>query len=152
MAAGTTASRVFDLIKPYVEELGLILWDVRFVKEGATWYLRVVIDSDNGVWIEDCENVSRRIDPVIDEADPIQQSYVLEVTSPGIGRELTRREHFEKMIGREVTVRTVRPVEGRRDFEGALVAYDGNVTVAENGADVTVPKDNIASVKLVEEL
>lgn len=81
-------------MKPIIERLGLSLWDVRFVKEGAEYYLRVFIDSENGITIEDCENVSRAIDEPLDIADPISQSYCLEVSSPGVERELRTDEHF----------------------------------------------------------
>ncbi len=150
--AGNTASRVFDLIKPCVEEQGLTLWDVRFLKEGATWYLRVIIDSEEGIGIENCVDVHHAIDPILDEADPVSQAYTLEVCSPGWERELTRPEHFEKMAGRVVRVKTVRPVDGQREFQGELVNGDGAVTVCVNGNNMDFAKEAISSVKLVEEI
>jgi ribosome maturation factor RimP len=93
------AERVYTLIKDTVEEQGVSLWDVRFLKEGASWYLRVFIDKEGGINIDDCTNVSHAIDPIIDEADPIDKSYYLEVCSCGIDRELTRPAHFEAMKG-----------------------------------------------------
>ena len=91
---GNTVEIVTDIVKPVIEEMGLTLWDVRFEKEGAGWYLRVFIDKEGGVDINDCENVSRATDPLIDEADPITQAYYYEVSSPGIGRALVRPWHF----------------------------------------------------------
>ncbi|MDL2232608.1 ribosome maturation factor RimP [Ruminococcaceae bacterium OttesenSCG-928-L11] len=119
-----------ELIAPIVEELGLRLWDVRFEKEGATWYLRYLIDKEEGITIQDCEAVNKAIDPVLDNADPIQQSYVLEVSSPGAERQLTRDWHFAECMGEPVQVRLIRPFKGRRDFVGALTDYDGdNITI-----------------------
>ena len=92
------------LALPLAEELSLRVWDIRFEKEGASWYLRIFIDKPGGVTIEDCEALSRAIDPVLDEADPISVPYYLEVSSPGLGRELTCPAHFEEMMGREVRV------------------------------------------------
>ena len=150
--AGNTASRVFDLLKPCVEEKGLQLWDVRFLKEGATWYLRVFIDSENGVGIDDCVEVHHAIDPILDQADPISQAYTLEVCSPGWERELTRPEHFEIMKGRVVRVKTIRPIDGQKEFEGTLCEYDQSIVIESDGNNMTFPKDSISSVKLVEEI
>ena len=150
--AGNTASRVFDLIKPCVEEKGVTLWDVRFLKEGATWYLRVIIDSENGIGIENCVEVHHAIDPILDEADPVSQAYTLEVCSPGWERELTRPEHFEIMTGRTVRVKTIRPIDGQKEFEGVLKGCDQAVEIESNGNNMSFPKESISSVKLVEEI
>ncbi len=122
--SNNTAGRVFDLARPVVNGLGLSLWDVRLEKEGANWILRVVIDKDGGVTLNDCENVSRALDPVLDEEDPIEQSYFLEVSSPGIERELTKKEHFEKYEGKPINIRLVRPLDDNRDFCGKLIGFD----------------------------
>lgn len=98
MAPGkkNTVGIVTDLVRPITDELGLDLWDVRFEKEGSTWYLRIFLDKEEGVNIDDCENVSRRLSPILDETDPIVQSYTLEVSSPGIGRDLRRRSILKR--------------------------------------------------------
>ena len=111
MAGKNTAETVWKIAEPYIKELGLELWDVRFVKEGAEWYLRIFIDSENGITIDDCEAVSRAIDEPLDIADPIDRSYCLEVSSPGIERELVREEHFERFIGADVMVKMIRPLD-----------------------------------------
>ena len=103
----SAAERVYSLIKETVEEQGVELWDVRFVKEGASWYLRVFIDKQDGITIDDCTNVSHAIDPVIDEADPIDKSYYLEVCSCGIERELSKPEHFEKVLGQDEPIERI---------------------------------------------
>ena len=121
-APGGIAGAVAPLVEPITAELGLQLWDIRFLKEGASWILRVVIDrEDSPVSINDCVDVSRRLSPLLDEADPIPQSYCLEVTSPGADRELTRPEHFTYYEGYPVTVTLYSPDEaGRKELEGIL--------------------------------
>ncbi len=143
-----TQDTVRQLAEPIAQELGLRLWDVRFVKEGSEHYLRITIDKDDGILIEDCEKMSRAIDPVLDEVDPISVPYFLEVSSPGLGRLLTRNEHFEQMIGQQIRVLTIRPVDGEREFVGELTAYDGSVTIEADGVCRCFKKADIASVKL----
>lgn len=131
---GLTVSKVRELCEPIVADLGLRLWDVRYLKEGAQWYLRIFIDKDGGVGIDDCERVSRAINDPLDELDPIENSYCLEVCSPGIERELVRPEHFEQYIGADVMVKLLRPVEGvGKEFDGVLKEYsDGTVTIRDH--------------------
>ena len=95
---GNTVAAVWEIAAPVAEQLGLSIWDIRFQKEGVSWYLRIYIDKEGGVGITDCENFSRAVDGPLDEADPIEQSYYLEVSSPGVERQLTRDEHFNGMI------------------------------------------------------
>lgn len=142
------AEKITELISPAVEELGFMLWDVRFVKEGADWFLRVFIDSENGISIDDCVDVSRAIDPVIDEADPIDKSYCLEVCSPGIERELIKPEHFGKKIGQKVKVKLYKAIDNQKEFIGILIRYDGDVTIDADGEERKFAKADVASVKL----
>ena len=151
--AGNTAAVCRRLAEPAAAELGLDIWDVRFLKEGASWILRVVIDKEGGVSIDDCVEMTRLLDPLLDEADPIAQSYCLEVTSPGIERELTRPEHFVRYIGRPVRVRLIRPLEGIREFAGVLAAFaDGSLTLRlEDGAERAFPLRETAGVNAVDD-
>lgn len=152
--SGNTVEIVRSLAAPLAKELGLMIWDVRFVKEGADWFLRIFIDKEGGIGIEDCENMSRAVNPVLDEADPIEQSYCLEVCSPGIDRELTRPEHFEAYLGSVVQVRLIRPMEdGRRELCGELVRYEENVLTLslENGEELSVVKKDTASVRVADD-
>ena len=122
-----TVQAVRELAQPLADELGFFLWDVRFEKEGATWYLRVLIDKDGGIDMNDCEAFTRPFNKILDEADPIDQSYVLECGSPGLGRELRRPEHFEVCIGDVVRVRLIRPDEnGEREFVVGLAGYEND--------------------------
>ena len=123
------AERVYSLIKDTVESCGVELWDVRFLKEGASWYLRVFIDKAQGVTIDDCTNVSHAIDPVIDEADPIDVSYYLEVCSPGIERELSRPEHFGKVVGEKIKIKLYKAMDGKKEFTGILENADEKITL-----------------------
>ena len=153
--AGNTVAVCTRLAQPVAEELGLQLWDVRFVKEGAAWYLRFFIDREGGVTIDDCEEMSRRMDKLLDEADPIACSYCLEVSSPGVERELSRPEHFEQFLGWPVKVRTIRPVDGVREFVGLLERWDGETASLEieeeDGCRHVFSRKDVASVHLTEE-
>lgn len=150
MAKQNTNQRVEEIIKPYADELGLEIWDVRFTKEGTDWYLRIFIDKDGGVSIDDCVDLTRAITKPLDEADPISQSYMLEVSSPGVERELTRDEHFEKYVGSPVMLRAIRPVDGVRDFNGIMTDYtDKKITVKlEDETEVIFDKKDTSYVKL----
>ena len=113
-SGGNTAQRVEALVRPVVEGMGLRLWDVVFEKEGPDWYLRVLIDRDGTMDTDTCAEVSHALDPILDEADPIDQSYYLEVGSPGLGRKLTRPEHYEALKGEKIGVKLIRPNRRRR--------------------------------------
>ncbi len=149
---GATVEAVRNLIEPIVSQLGLELWDVRYVKEGAQWYLRVFIDKAEGVNIEDCEKVSRAIDAPLDELNPIEQSYCLEVCSPGIERELVKEEHFMRFIGADVMIKMIRPIEGiGKEFAGVLKEYNKGEILIEDHSDenqVTINKKDAVWIKL----
>ena len=132
---GGAAAVVEALVRPTVEGFGLRLWDVRFEKEGPDWFLRVLIDRDEPLDTDTCEAVSRAIDPILDEADPIDQSYYLEVGSPGLGRKLTRPEHYEAVQGQKISVRLYRANEnGVKEFSGLLTSREGNTITLEGPA------------------
>lgn len=150
---GNTVEIVTDIVKPVIEEMGLTLWDVRFEKEGASWYLRVFIDKEGGVNIDDCENISRATDPLIDEADPITQAYYYEVSSPGVGRDLVRPWHFDKYMGQDIEVRLIRAENGQRDFMGELLSHDdASVSIRVEGEEKTFHKKDCAFIRLYEEI
>ncbi len=145
-----TVQTARDAAKPLLDNSELFLWDVRFEKEGGTWYLRYYIDKPGGVGIDDCENFSRAVEKICDELDFIDGSYCLEVSSPGIERELRRPEHFEWSIGDIVRLRLIRPRDGKREFIGRLIAYaDKTVTIRlEDGSDFSAYESETAFVKL----
>lgn len=137
------------LAEPIVQEQGCSLWDVEYVREAGQWFLRVYIDKEGGVSIQDCEAVSRPLSDALDEADPIEGSYVLEVSSAGADRPLKRPEHFRQFLGAQVEVRLYRALEGRKEYVGILVGYEaGNVTIQMETGAQTFLKQDVAQVRL----
>lgn len=147
---GNTVKTVWDIVEPFAEELGLKIWDVRFLKEGSSWYLRIFIDKDGGVSIDDCVDLTHAINKPLDEADPIEQAYFLEVSSPGVERDLVRDEHFTAYIGEKIKVKMIRPVEGKREFSGILADYsDGNITISlDDESGFTFTKKEASWIKV----
>ena len=144
------AGNVWDLIEPTAESLGYRIWNVEYVREGADMYLRVTIDSDDGIDIDDCERMTRAIDPILDEADPIEDSYFLEVSSPGVERVLVTDEHFSLMAGSEVEVKLYRPLDGAKVITGILLGKeDGVITVQTAAGDVKIEAKAAAKVTTV---
>lgn len=147
------AGRVYDIVRPYADSLGLEIWDIKYLKEGSAWFLRIFIDKDDGVSIDDCEALSRAIDEPLDNADPIKESYYLEVSSPGLGRELCHKEHFDAFDGCDITVKLYAARDGKKEYAGALCGYDnGDVTIAVDGKNITFTKSEIKKVKLNDDL
>lgn len=148
---GNTVSAVKALAGPIVESFGLELWSVRFVREGADWFLRIFIDKPGGVSIDDCERVSRAVDAPLEELDPIQQNYYLEICSPGLQRELFEEKHFQKYIGSDVLVKMIRPLEGLgREFSAVLNGHTkSSVTVtAKNGEEISISLKDTVYIRL----
>ncbi len=153
-AAGTVVSIVREGIAPIAKELGYLLWDVEYVKEGARRILRVTIDNEEGITIEDCERMHRAIDPVLDEIDPIEQAYDLEVSSPGIERDLRTDLHIDACVGEEVEVRFFAPFEGQKLLKGVLAGRDaeaGTLLVRIGDEVRALPRGAIAKIRTVFE-
>jgi len=148
-------SRVADVVsrlaEPVAAELRLELVDVVYEKEGSRWMLRVFIDKPGGVTVEDCEAMSRRLDPLLDEADPIPHEYALEVSSPGLERPLKQPADYQRFAGQEVALRLFAPVEGRRNWQGKLLGMDedGNVKLATETGEKKIPLSGISRAHLV---
>lgn len=147
---GNVVNTVWAIAEPLAEQLGLILWDVRFVKEGANWYLRIIIDKPGGVSIDDCVAMNDALDAPLDEADPIEQSYNLQVASAGLERELTRAFHFRAFLGEKIQLRLRVGYNGAKRWNCTLAGYgDGNVTVTfPDGETHTFAKNEVAGVRL----
>ena len=141
---------VTELARPVVEQAGCTLWDVEYVREAGTWYLRVFIDKEGGVSIDDCEVISRALDPILDEADPVPDSYVFEVGSAGAERELKRPGDFQQFTGSEVELRLYQPLEGSKSFVGTLKSYDedGTVTITVGKKDMSFTRAQTPQVRL----
>ena len=138
------AERVYSLIEETVKNEGVTLWDVRFLKEGANWYLRVFIDKPEGISIDDCTAVSHAIDPIIDEADPIDKSYFLEVCSPGIERELTRPWHYEAVLGEKIKIKLYKALDGKKEFTGLLKTSGDTLIIETETGEMTFPKETVS--------
>jgi len=144
---------VTELAKPLADEFGYILWDVEFVKEGADRILRITIDSEEGITIDDCEKMHRAIDPLLDEADPIDVAYHLEVSSPGIERELRTDAHIEVCEGADVEVRLFAPRDGSKIFRGELLPLEknGDIAILVGDEKITFPRASVAKIKTIFE-
>lgn len=147
--------KTWELLKPVASEMGLIPVDAEFVKEGGEYFLRIYIDKEGGVGINDCESLSRRIDPLLDKENFITDPYTLEVSSPGLGRVLRRPHDFEYAVGREVDVKLYHAVGKLKEFTGILLdSDDQKVTIRpdNSGEDLTIEKKDIARVRLTFDL
>ncbi|MBR3104549.1 MAG: ribosome maturation factor RimP [Lachnospiraceae bacterium] len=143
-------TRAEQLLQPITDAQGVRIYDVEYVKEGSDWYLRAYIDKDGGVTIEDCEAVSRAYSEKLDEADLIKDAYILEVSSPGLGRQLKKDRHFENSLGEEVELKLFEAVDGEKEFTGILKAYDKDtVTIEAEGGDTkTFERSKLAVIRL----
>ena len=149
MAKKDYESRTEAMLMPIVEAKGFELVDVEWVKEGANWYLRAYIDKPDGVNIGDCEAVSRALSDKLDEADFIEDAYILEVSSPGLGRTLKKDKHLEKSLGEEVEIRLYKPVDKCREFTGVLKSYDADsITIDTAEKEMTFARKEIALIRL----
>jgi ribosome maturation factor RimP len=141
---------VREAILPTVTELGYRIWDITYAKVGADYHLEITIDSDNGINIEDCERVHRAIDPILDEVDPIEGFYYLEVSSPGIERELRTDEHIAASVGQRVEAKLFTQKDGRKSLVGILTAFSGDsVVISENGNEISLLKNEISKLTTV---
>ena len=147
------AATVAELVSETVVANGCELWDVEYVKEGADWHLRITIDKEGGVGIDDCERVHRAIDPILDHADPIEGSYYLEVSSPGIERELKTDRHLSASIGALVQAKLFAPLNGTKSVQGRLTAFDSEtVTLTPDGGEPTIlPRKAVSRLGTVYE-
>ncbi|MDE6906993.1 ribosome maturation factor RimP [Anaerotruncus sp. 1XD22-93] len=139
-----------ELITPFVEDKGFELVDVEYVKEGGNWYLRAYIDKPGGITVDDCEVISRSLSDKLDEEDFIEGAYILEVSSPGLGRPLKKEKDFVRSMGQEVELRTYRAIEKQKEFRGILDAYDkSSITLeVEEGEKLVFDRSNVALVRL----
>jgi ribosome maturation factor RimP len=141
--------KIRKIAEPAVVEAGCELWDIEYVREPAGYVLRLYIDKEGGVSINDCEAVSRKVDPILDEYDPIPDSYTFEVSSAGLERPLRRPSDFERFKGSNVEVKLYRAKDGRKEYVGTLLSYDGgDITIEFSGEPVKFEKSEVANVRL----
>ena len=150
MAKKDYESRTEAMLMPIVEAKGFELVDVEWVKEGANWYLRAYIDKENGITVDDCEEVSRALSDLLDEEDFISENYILEVSSPGLDRPLKKEKDFARSIGKDVEIRLYKAIDKQKEFTGTLTSYDADsVTLTmEDGSERTFEKSEIALIRL----
>ena len=143
-------ARTEELITPILERMQFELVDVEYVKEGATWYLRAYIDKEGGITVNDCEAVAREMNEILDREDYIEESYVFEVSSPGLGRPLKKEKDYARSMGKELEIRTYRAIDKKKEFYGILTSYDEKtVTIeTEDGSKLTLEKADIALIRL----
>ncbi len=142
------ASAVLPIAEGVAKELGYFIWDLEYVKEGADWYLRITIDSENGITIDDCEKMSRAIDPVLDEHDLIEDMYHLEVSSPGIERDIRTDFHLSKCIGERVSVKLFAPIDGQKQFVGILKGFSDDCVEIETDSSLSIERKAIAKMNI----
>lgn len=141
--------RTEELLKPITDACNVEIYDVEYVKEGSEWYLRAYIDKPGGVTIDDCESVSRALSAKLDEDEFIEEAYILEVSSPGLGRVLKKEKHFLKSIGSEIEIKTYKPIEKEKQFVGILTSYqDDTITIKTDKKEMNFNKSEVASVRL----
>lgn len=143
-------ARFEKLLLPVAEENGVEIYDVEYVKEGSDWYLRAYIDKEGGVTIEDCEKVSRAVSDIMDKEDFIEDAYILEISSPGLGRALKKDKHLARSIGEEVEVKTYKPIEKQKEFAGVLKAFDEESITIETKEAVSMKfaRSDVALIRL----
>ena len=146
----TYETRTEELITPILDRMNFELVDVEYVKEGGTWYLRAYIDKEGGITVNDCEAVAREMNEILDREDFVDDSYVFEVSSPGLGRPLKKEKDYIRSMGKEVEIRTYRAINREKEFYGILSAYDENtVTIkTEDETEMTFEKNDIALIRL----
>ena len=146
----TYETRTEELITPILDRMNFELVDVEYVKEGGTWYLRAYIDKEGGITVNDCEAVAREMNEILDREDFVDDSYVFEVSSPGLDRPLKKEKDYIRSMGKEVEIRTYRAINREKEFYGILSAYDENtVTIkTEDGTEMTFEKSDIALIRL----
>ena len=152
MAKKEYEARTEELLTPIASKQGVEIYDVEYVKEGADWYLRAYIDKPGGVNIQDCEAVSRALSDKLDEEDFIGDAYILEVSSPGLGRTLKKDRHLEKSLGQEVEIKTYKPIAGNKEFAGTLKSFDSSTITIVNGEEMVFQRSDVALIRLALDL
>ena len=145
-------NEIYEIVKPFSEELNLEIYHIEYVKENGEYYLRIYIDKDGGITLSDCEALSRRVSDVMDEKDPIKEAYFLEVSSPGLNRRLFTEDHYKRFIGREVMVRFTKSLDGRKNVKGILKEVNEENIIVEADTLISIPKDKIKSANIEGEI
>ncbi|MCI1958685.1 MAG: ribosome maturation factor RimP [Clostridia bacterium] len=147
--AGNTVSIVEKLIKPIADDMCFEIDNIEFLKEGQNWYLRVFLDKEGGITIDDCELFSKKAEKVLDEKDPVEQAYIFEVSSPGLDKPLKKDSDFEKYAGRLVDIKLYKPKDNKKEYQGKLKGLvDGNIVILSEDGEISFEQKSVASVRL----
>ncbi|MCQ2968652.1 MAG: ribosome maturation factor RimP [Clostridium sp.] len=152
MKVNALVEQISEIVKPIAEELNYDIYHIEYVKESGEYYLRIYIEKDGGVSLNDCEALSRRVSDVLDDKDPITDAYFLEVSSPGLNRTLFTNEHYTRFIGREVLVKLTKAIEGSKTIKGILKENNETSITVEGSEEIQITKDKIKSVNLEGEI
>ena len=152
MKIDALVNEIYEMVNPIAEELNYDIYHIEYVKENGEYYLRIYIEKEGGITLNDCEALSRRVSDVLDEKDPITDAYFLEVSSPGLNRTLFTNEHYTRFIGNEVLVKLAKAVEGTKTIKGILKENNESSITVEGAEEINIPKDKIKSVNLEGEI
>ena len=152
MKIDALVNEIYEMVNPIVEELNYDIYHIEYVKENGEFYLRIYIEKDGGITLSDCEALSRRVSDLMDEKDPIKDAYFLEVSSPGLNRTIFTNDHYKRFVGREVMVRFIKSIDGKKNIKGILKEVNEDNIVVESDILVNIPKDKIKSANIEGEI
>ena len=152
MKIDALVNQIYEMVKPIADELNYEIYHIEYVKENGEYYLRIYIEKDDGIALSDCEALSRRVSDLMDEKDPIKDAYFLEVSSPGLNRTIFTNDHYKRFVGREVMVRFIKSIDGKKNIKGILKEVNEDNIVVESDVLVNIPKDKIKSANIEGEI
>lgn len=152
MKIDAVVNQIYEMVKPIADELNYEIYHIEYVKENGEYYLRIYIEKDGGIFLSDCEALSRRVSDLMDEKDPIKDAYFLEVSSPGLNRTIFTDDHYKRFVGREVMVRFTKSIDGKKNVKGVLKEVNEDNIVVESDGLVNIPKEKIKSANIEGEI
>lgn len=152
MKIDAVVNQIYEMVKPIADELNYEIYHIEYVKENGEYYLRIYIEKDGGIFLSDCEALSRRVSDLMDEKDPIKDAYFLEVSSPGLNRTIFTDDHYKRFVGREVMVRFTKSIDGKKNVKGILKEVNEDNIVVESDGLVNIPKEKIKSANIEGEI
>ena len=152
MKVNALVEQIAEIVKPIAEELNYDIYHIEYVKESGEYYLRIYIEKDGGVSLNDCEALSRRVSDLMDEKDPIAEAYFLEVSSPGLNRTLFTEAHYKRFVGREVMVKLAKAIDGKKSIKGILKEVNEENIIVESDTLISIPKEKIKSANIEGEI
>lgn len=145
-------TQIYEMVKPIADELNYEIYHVEYVKENGEYYLRIYIEKEGGITLNDCEALSRRVSDIMDEKDPIEEAYFLEVSSPGLNRNLFTESHYKRFVGREIMVKLTKAIDGKKNIKGILKEVNEENIIVEADTLISIPKEKIKSTNIEGEI